>query len=69
MFAELTSGPEFETERVQYMNANHKDICKFDSPQDPSYLTLKKAIASATQDIIKDGEFDEKRHIPHKLTR
>ncbi|ROV96972.1 hypothetical protein VSDG_04162 [Cytospora chrysosperma] len=47
-------GPGFRKERVQYLNANHRDICKFDSPDDPNYITLKNAITSATQDILKE---------------
>jgi hypothetical protein len=50
-----TIGPGFKNERVQYINANHRDICKFDSPEDPGYVTLKNAIISATEDILKDG--------------
>ena len=41
---------------MQYINANHKDICKFDNPEDPGYLTLRNAMISATQDILKDGK-------------
>lgn len=47
-------GPDFKRERVQYLNANHRDICKFDSPDDPNYITLKNAFVSATQDILKE---------------
>ncbi|ROV92565.1 hypothetical protein VMCG_08917 [Cytospora schulzeri] len=46
-------GPGFRKQRVQYLNSNHRDICKFDSPDDPNYITLKNAITSATQDILK----------------
>ena len=45
----------FRRERVQYLNANYRDICKFDGPDDPNYVTLKNAVISATQDISKDG--------------
>ena len=50
-------GLGFRRERVQYLNANHRDICKFDSPEDRNYVTLKNAIISATQDILKAGMF------------
>lgn len=50
-------GLGFRRERVQYLNANHRDICKFDSPDDRNYATLKNAIISATQDTLKDGMF------------
>ncbi|KAI1455463.1 NACHT and WD domain protein [Annulohypoxylon moriforme] len=47
-------GPGFVNERVQYMNANHRDICKFDSMDDPNYMTLKNALSSAVGDLLKD---------------
>lgn len=50
-----TEGLDFRRERVQYLNANHRDICKFDGPDDSNYVTLKHAIISATKDILKDG--------------
>ncbi|OTA58875.1 NACHT and WD domain protein [Hypoxylon sp. EC38] len=47
-------GPGFKNERIQYLNANHRDICKFDSTNDPNYITLKNAICSAVEDLLKD---------------
>ncbi len=55
-------GLGFRRERVQYLNANHRDICKFDSPDDRNYVTLKNAIISATQDILKAGMFLSYHH-------
>lgn len=46
-------GLGFSRERVQYLNANHGVICKFVSPDDRNYVTLKNAIISATQDVLK----------------
>lgn len=43
-------------ERVQYLNANHRDVCKFSNPLDPNYLTLKNALVTSTQDILDEGE-------------
>ncbi|KAI1391831.1 NACHT and WD domain protein [Hypoxylon trugodes] len=48
-------GPSFENERVQYINANHREICKFDSMDDPSYITIKNALSSAVEDLLKDA--------------
>ncbi|KAI0376958.1 NACHT and WD domain protein [Hypomontagnella monticulosa] len=48
-------GPDFTNERVQYINANHRDICKFDSKDNPNYLTLRNALSSAINDLIKDA--------------
>jgi hypothetical protein len=38
------------------MDANHREICKFDSPEDSNYLSLKNSLTSAVQDLLKDGE-------------
>ncbi|KAI5921828.1 hypothetical protein F4810DRAFT_712067 [Camillea tinctor] len=43
----------FKNERVQYINADHRTICKFDSPDDPGYITLKNALTSAIENILK----------------
>ncbi|KAI0015721.1 hypothetical protein F4780DRAFT_50133 [Xylariomycetidae sp. FL0641] len=47
-------GPGFRKERVQYIDANHRDICKFESPDDPGYQRLKNAMGGATADILRD---------------
>ncbi|KAH0559298.1 hypothetical protein GP486_004190 [Trichoglossum hirsutum] len=33
-------------ERVQHLNADHRNVCKFDSPTDSDYLTLRNAFLS-----------------------
>ncbi|KAK4154703.1 hypothetical protein C8A00DRAFT_42579 [Chaetomidium leptoderma] len=47
-------GPGYNNERVQYINANHRDICKYNSPDDPNYLTVKNALVSAVADLVKE---------------
>lgn len=47
-------GPDFPNERVQYINANHRNICKFDSIDDSNYITLKNALVGAIDDILID---------------
>ncbi|RYP87389.1 hypothetical protein DL770_004801 [Monosporascus sp. CRB-9-2] len=49
-------GSGFRNERVQYLNANHRDICKFDGLDDPNYITLKNALVGAIQDLTQDDE-------------
>jgi hypothetical protein len=36
------------------MNADHRGICKFDSPEDPNYLSLKNSLISVVQDLLQD---------------
>lgn len=49
------SGAGFKNERRQLINANHRDICKFDSPDDSNYITLRNALSSAVHDFLKDS--------------
>jgi hypothetical protein len=45
-------GPDFDTERVQHLDANHQDMCKFESPSDPNYLRLRNSLSAAVQDLL-----------------
>ncbi|KAH6684471.1 NACHT and WD domain protein [Halenospora varia] len=47
-------GDEFKNETARYINANHREICKFDGPEDPKYLSLKNSLASVVQDLLRD---------------
>lgn len=40
---------------MQYLNANHREISKFESPNDPNYITLKNALVSATEELLAGG--------------
>jgi hypothetical protein len=31
-------------------------MCKFDSPEDPNYITLKNALSGAIHDLLKDSK-------------
>ena len=43
-------------ERQMPVNADHRSICKFDSPTDPNYLILRNALASTVQVISNLGK-------------
>ncbi|KAI8954362.1 NACHT and WD domain protein [Xylaria longipes] len=47
-------GPGFTNEIARYMNATHRGICKFDSPEDPNYLSLKNSLASAVHSVLQE---------------
>lgn len=36
----------YVNERKMYLNANHRDVARFASPKDPSYLTLRNSLAA-----------------------
>ncbi|KAK7708036.1 hypothetical protein SLS64_006858 [Diaporthe eres] len=36
------------------MNADHRSICKFESPTDPNYVVIRNSLASTVNDILKE---------------
>ena len=51
------AGPGFQNERAQGLSYNHRDICKFDSPDDANYVTLRNALSGAIRELSRDGLF------------
>ncbi len=45
----------YREEKQIPMNADHRSICKFETPADPTYLSLRNALASTVQNISKIG--------------
>lgn len=39
----------YPNERTEYLNANHRDICKYAGPTEPNYLTVRNALASTIE--------------------
>jgi pimeloyl-ACP methyl ester carboxylesterase len=37
------------------LDADHRSICKFETPQDPNYITVRNALASTVDRISKSG--------------
>ncbi|KAL2108516.1 hypothetical protein VUR80DRAFT_3732 [Thermomyces stellatus] len=48
-------GPAFTNERVHYLAANHRDICKFQSMEDSNYISLKNMLGTAVSDLLRDS--------------
>jgi hypothetical protein len=44
-------------ERVSMMYADHRSICKFESPEDPGYITLTEAFNTIKKETAKRGKF------------
>ncbi|KAI4266873.1 MAG: hypothetical protein LQ337_008624, partial [Flavoplaca oasis] len=40
-------------ERVQYLNADHRSICKYESPLDPNFQTIRNRLAATINDITR----------------
>jgi pimeloyl-ACP methyl ester carboxylesterase len=58
----------YPNEHSALINANHRGICKFHSPSDPNYLTIRNALASITKDIVGDI-YHQKREEQQKQLR
>jgi hypothetical protein len=52
----------YANERTAYLNANHRDVCRYASPFDPNYLTVRNALAS-TIDSFRDQSSLTKRDL------
>lgn len=57
----------YRHERVQYLNANHRDVCKYTDPLDPNYITVKNALASALEDLLKVGRVAKNEHFKAQM--
>ncbi|KAI1733792.1 hypothetical protein F4680DRAFT_440553 [Xylaria scruposa] len=43
-------------EEEQYLPADHRHICKFESDQDPGYLIVMRKLKATVEDVLKDYE-------------
>ena len=41
----------YRNERTGYLNANHRDVCKYATVSDPNYITVRNALASVISDL------------------
>ena len=47
---------EWPKERIAYINADHRGICKFDLPSDPNFKTLKNALSSTVDHATAESK-------------
>lgn len=47
----------YPNEQSALLNATHRSICKFDSPSDPNFVTLRNALVTTTRNITEKGMF------------
>lgn len=55
----------YREEKQMPMNADHRSICKFETPTDPNYIFLRNALASTVQSISKLGKAHHVFHDEH----
>lgn len=45
----------YPNEQSALLNATHRSICKFDSPSDPNFISIKNVLVTMTRDITQRG--------------
>jgi len=48
-----------KNEHIQYLDANHRDICKFTSMNDSNYVKVKNALGTAVESLLENGAIRE----------
>ena len=48
-----------KNEHIQYLEANHRDICKFTSMNDSNYVRVKNALGTAVESLLENGVISE----------
>ena len=44
----------YTNERTHLLNADHRGVCKFDTPSDPNYRTLRNALVTTVESISSE---------------
>ncbi|CAH0027950.1 unnamed protein product [Clonostachys rhizophaga] len=60
-------GPGFKNERVQYLIADHKEMCKFNSPKDANFTRLANALSEAVEGLLTNGRNEKKEESKEQL--
>ncbi|KAI0400118.1 hypothetical protein F4802DRAFT_620340 [Xylaria palmicola] len=55
LFCQLIGAAGYKGEMAQPLNADHRSICKFDSPTDPNYITIRNSISKAVEDLLGEA--------------
>ena len=58
----------YANERTAYLNATHRDVCKYSAQTDSNYQTVRNALASAI-DSFRSRAVDSRRGIDHEQKR
>ncbi|KAI4217247.1 MAG: hypothetical protein LQ351_000556 [Letrouitia transgressa] len=51
----------YSNERTAYLNANHREVVKFSSVDDPNYLTVRNSLAFAINSLIKESSLRHRK--------
>lgn len=47
----------YPNEQVDYIEANHRNICKYDTPSDRNFVKLRKSLVSTIDDITEHCQY------------
>ena len=42
----------YKNEDSQFLNADHRGVCKFESPEDPNYITVRNVLVAVAEDLL-----------------
>ncbi|KAK4043380.1 hypothetical protein C8A01DRAFT_43694 [Parachaetomium inaequale] len=54
-------------EHIQYLEADHRHVCKFDSPAHPNYQIVQRCLLRAVEDIEKDYLLRHQRNFKSEM--
>jgi WD40 repeat protein/pimeloyl-ACP methyl ester carboxylesterase len=60
----------YGTERSQPLNADHRSVCKFETPEESNFVTIRNALVTAVEDVLQNissSKNDERRQQMHTL--
>lgn len=46
----------YPNEQTALLNATHRGICKFDSPSDSNFISLRNTLVSMMKDVVQKGQ-------------
>ena len=58
----------YANERTAYLNANHREVCKYSNQSDPNYHTVRNALAHAI-DNFREHAADSRRRVDQEQQR
>lgn len=53
----------YPNEQSALLNATHRDICKYQSPADPNFISLRNALVTMSQDVARKGQIENPSRI------
>ena len=55
----------YPNEQVDYLEANHRDVCKYDTPSDRNYVKLRASLVSTIDEITDQCQYPSMFGLTH----